>query len=92
MFRIQELKKYTKDISKKKQELEKVESTLISETWEKLNLYKECLLQRFKSDSEINLLQSNIRDIEILLEEFFKPLINAHNNNERCSFSDPGEF
>lgn len=59
---------------------------------EKLQKYKECLIEAISENKMIEDIKREITDIDNQIKEFLKPLFNSHQTRSSYSFIDPDQF
>lgn len=81
-----------KDLKQKDQVLTNVSSELASKVTEKLQKYKESLIESISENKMIDDIKREINEIDNQIKDFLKPLFNSHQTRSSYSFIDPDQF
>lgn len=81
-----------KELKQKDQALTNASSELAFKVTEKLQKYKESLIEAISENKMIEDIKREITDIDNQIKDFLKPLFNSHQTRNSYSFIDPDQF
>lgn len=81
-----------KDLKQNDQKLANASAELAFNVRDKLQKYKESLIEAISENKMLEDIKREIGEIDTQIREFLKPLFNSHQTRSSFSFIDPDQF